>query len=144
MVLLGVIAFARLLVIVNYTVVALAITAWSWFKSRINQYSTEGEHVYLELVELEHYLEQADNGDVIQQLQWDPDYYYRMAPYSVVLECPSIWADRAASLPLSKPDWYDDSIVLFSKESFMDFLSRFGDICYHIMDSFDDSGRVNG
>ena len=36
-------------------------------KGRTNQNSAEGKQVYRELAELEHYLEQADKRDVMQQ-----------------------------------------------------------------------------
>lgn len=126
--------------IVSYAAVSLALIALRWFRSQIDQYSAEGKQVYQELIKLEHYLLQADNRDVLQQLQTDPDYCYRMLPYAIVMDCPTLWVERLTDLPLPKPAWYDDSAVPFSRETFLNFLSNFGNICYQMTDHSDDSG----
>ena len=132
--------FERMVLIVNYGTSAMAIVVLGCFRSQIDTYSAEGEQIYQKLMELEHYLEQADNRNILLQLQRDPDYCYRMLPYAAAMNCSALWFERFADLPLSKPVWYDDSSVSFSRETFLNFLARFEDICYYMTDHFDDTG----
>ena len=64
--------FERMVLIVNYGTSAMAIIVLGCFRSQINTYSAEGEQVYQELMKMEHYLEQADNSNILLQLT---DYF---------------------------------------------------------------------
>ena len=64
--------FERMVLIVNYGTSAMAIAVLGCFRSQINTYSAEGEQVYQELMKMEHYLEQADNSNILLQLT---DYF---------------------------------------------------------------------
>ena len=131
----------RIVIIVNYGTSAMAIVVLGWLRSQIDTYSAEGEQVYQILVKMEHYLERADNSDILRQLQIDPDYCYRMLPYAAVMNCSTLWSVRSAGLSLPKPVWYDDSLVPFGRETFLNFLTSFENICYQMTDYFDDSGN---
>ena len=62
-------------------------------------------------------------------------------PYAIVMNCSTLWFERFTALPLPKPTWYDDSVVPFSRETFLNFLTRFENICYQMTERFDDSGQ---
>ena len=64
--------FEHMVLIFNYGTSAMAIIVLGCFRSQINTYSAEGEQVYQELMKMEHYLEQADNSNILLQLT---DYF---------------------------------------------------------------------
>ena len=52
------------------------------------------------------YLETAERPHLVALVEQDPEYYYKILPYTYVLDITDVWVDQFESIAMEAPYWY--------------------------------------
>ncbi len=73
----------------------------------IRKRSTYGQRLLERVVGFREFLIQAEKERLEALLDEDPEYYYHILPYALVLGVSDIWEDKFRDIPMTQPGWYD-------------------------------------
>jgi len=84
-------------------VLALIILFWSPFAQKRTQ---QGNEWLAQLLGLKSFIENAEKNRILTLVEEDPDYFYNVLPYAMVLGVTDKWAENFESITMNSPDWY--------------------------------------
>lgn len=66
----------------------------------------KGNEWLAQLLGLKSFIENAEKGRILTLIEADPDYFFSVLPYAMVLGVTDKWAEKFESITLNSPDWY--------------------------------------
>ncbi|MBE0450991.1 MAG: DUF2207 domain-containing protein [Clostridia bacterium] len=66
----------------------------------------KGNEWLAQLLGLKAFIENAEKNRILTLIEEDPDYFYNVLPYAMVLGVTDKWADSFESITMNNPDWY--------------------------------------
>lgn len=93
------------LVVTNFTIALFSrITA---------QRSEYGQKIIEQLLGLRDFIERVEIEQLKRMIESDPDYYYRILSFAIVLGLEKKWAKKFSSITIKPPSWYAGSVTVW-------------------------------
>ena len=113
------IVLAAILVVVGFEwyagiIVALAVYGMAIWAPFITKRSEYGQKILERVVGFKQFLQDAEKDKLEALLKENPDYYYDILPYALVLGVTTIWAKKFDDLVTEPPQWYMGNNNTFS------------------------------
>ncbi len=99
------------------TCLAFLVLLWSPYAQKRTR---EGNEWLAHLLGLKAFIENAEKDRILTLIEADPNYFYSVLPYAMVLGVTDKWAEKFESITQNSPDWYvsNNSTRVFSAAYF--------------------------
>ncbi|WP_422482253.1 DUF2207 domain-containing protein [Pleomorphochaeta sp. DL1XJH-081] len=93
-------------ILLGSTVLLIANTLISFFAIITRQRSDYGRRVLEQVLGLREFIATAEMEELKRMIDSDPEYYYHILSFAIVLGLERKWAKKFASLAIEPPSWY--------------------------------------
>ncbi|MGI6466085.1 MAG: DUF2207 domain-containing protein [Sphaerochaetaceae bacterium] len=97
----------------------------AFFASHTHRRSEYGHKMLENVLGLKEFIEKVEIGQLKKMIDENPQFYYKMLSYAIVLGLEKKWAKKFNTISLQQPSWYQGSDTLFTAVVMSNLLTKF-------------------
>lgn len=110
---------------IGYMLGIACITGMFFFNKYMPKRTPYGNQMLGKIMGFKNYLETAEKARLETMVAQDPEYFYRILPYTYVLGVSDKWISKFETILIQRPDWYYSPVGdSFSPAAFGDFMNQ--------------------
>lgn len=110
---------------IGYMLGIACITGMFFFNKFMPKRTPYGNQMLGKIMGFKNYLETAEKARLETMVAQDPEYFYRILPYTYVLGVSDKWISKFETILIQRPDWYYSPVGdSFSPAAFGDFMNQ--------------------
>jgi uncharacterized membrane protein len=111
-------------VLITATVTTVTQVVLSFFAVITRQRSEYGRRVLEQVLGLREFIERVEIDELKRMIDKDPNYYYRILSFAIVLGLENKWAKKFDSITIEPPSWYAGPHTMVHALAVSSMLSR--------------------